>query len=355
MVSRLFLQLGKTMKNLEFDRKRRSFLKLSGLLGLGLASGVVLPAEKAEAVFFGSNEYKVTKTHLTMGTYVTITVLHNSRDEAEQAVGETFEEIERLNLLLTRFGNRSPVAELNDQGRVELLAPEMAELVSKSLFYYQQTGGAFDITVKPLLDLYQKSFAANHQPAEKDILDLLEVIGSDKLKMQGSGIQFAGPNMGITLDGIAKGYIVDRASFLLTAKGITNHMINAGGDIRTSGNGAKAKPWTIAVQDPAKKGHFPDIIKMHNGAVATSGNYEVYYDQEKMFHHIVNGKNGHSPDLSSSVTVTAASVMDADALSTSVFVMGPAEGLRFINRQKNCECLVITREGEKKGSANWRV
>jgi len=333
------------MKNLEFDRKRRSFLKLSGLLGLGLASGVVLPAEKAEAVLFGSNEYKVTKTHLTMGTYVTITALHSSRDEAEQAVGETFEEIERLNLVLTRFGNRSPVAELNEQGRVESLAPEMAELVSKSLYYYQQTGGAFDITVKPLLDLYQKSFAQSHQPGEKDILALLDTIGSDKLQIQGNGIQFAGPKMGITLDGIAKGYIVDRASALLTAKGITNHMINAGGDIKTSGNAANAKPWTIAVQDPSKKGHFPDIIRMHNGAVATSGNYEVYYDKEKLFHHIVNGKTGHSPDLSSSVTVSASTVMDADALSTSVFVMGPVDGVRFINTQKNCECLVITRDG----------
>lgn len=343
------------MKNLEFDRKRRSFLKLSGLLGLGLASSVVLPAEKAEAVLFGRNEYKVTKTHLTMGTYVTITVLHSSRDEAEQIVGEAFEEIERLNQLLTRFGNRSPVAELNEQGKIEYLAPELTQLVSKSLYYYQQTGGAFDITVKPLLDLYQKSFAKSHQPGEKEILSLLDAIGSEKLQIQGTGIRFAGPDMGITLDGIAKGYIVDQASILLTGKGITNHMINAGGDIRTSGKAANAKPWTIAVQDPAKKGHFPDIIKMYNGAVATSGNYEVYYDKEKMFHHIVNGKTGLSPDLSSSVTVSASSVMDADALSTSVFVMGPEEGVRFINSQKDCECLVITRDGEKKGSSHWRV
>lgn len=343
------------MKNSNFNRKRRSFLKLSGLLGLGFASGVVLPPENAEAFLFGKKEYKVTKTRLTMGTYVTITAIHSSRDEAEQVIGETFEEIERLNQLLTRFGNRSPVAELNVQGEIDYLAPELIDIVSRSLYYFQQTGGAFDITVKPLLDLYQESFSEQHQPNERQILALLDTIGSEKLQLHGKGILFARPNMGITLDGIAKGYIVDQASTILAAKGVINHMINAGGDIRTSGNGANAKPWTIAVQDPAKKGHYPDIITMHNGAVATSGNYEVYYDKEKMFHHIVNGKTGHSPDLSASVTVRASSVMDADALSTSVFVMGPQEGINFINSQKSCECLVITRSGEKMGSSSWRV
>ena len=161
--------------------------------------------------------------------------------------------------------------------------------------------------------------------------------------------------MGITLDGIAKGYIVDRASEILTRNGISNHLINAGGDIRTSGSAVKGKPWTIAVQDPAKKKEYPDVITMMSGAIATSGNYEIFYDNEKMFHHIIDSRTGHSPELSASVTVQASSVMDADALSTSVFVMQPAQGVNFIDSQQGCECFVVESSGATHKSLGWKT
>lgn len=343
------------MKKQDFDTKRRSFLKLSGLLGLGVASSAILPAEKAEAVLFGKKEHKVTKTRLAMGTYVSMTAIHHSRDEAEQAIGEAFEEIERLNRLLTRFENVSPVAELNQNGRIEYMGPEVSELIGRSLYYYQQTGGAFDITVKPLIDLYKTSFEANRQPSDKEIAEVLAFTGAEKIQMDGQGLRFARTGMGITLDGIAKGYIVDKASEYLQQKGIENHLVNGGGDIRTSGKAVKGQPWTVAVQDPNKTSNSPEIIELGSGAVATSGNYEVYYDREKLFHHIIDGKSGLSPQLSTSVTVTAATVMDADALSTAVFVMEPTDGIRFIDSQMDCECLVITRNGVIKGSKGWQV
>ena len=116
------------------DRKRRSFLKLSGLLGLGAATATLLPTEKAEAFLFGKNEYKVTKTRLAMGTFVAMTAIHPSRDEAEHAIGLAFEEIDRLNALLTRFGNGSPLAKLNASGKLERPPLEIQELVASSLF-----------------------------------------------------------------------------------------------------------------------------------------------------------------------------------------------------------------------------
>jgi thiamine biosynthesis lipoprotein len=94
---------------------------------------------------------------------------------------------------------------------------------------------------------------------------------------------------------------------------------------------------------------------MKDGAIATSGNYEIYYDNEKLFHHIINSRTGHSPQLSNSVTVVAPTVMDADALATSVFVMEPLTGVQFINNQPDCECFVISKDGDISRSKGWQV
>ncbi len=339
--------------NPTFDQKRRSFLKLSGLLGLGAASAALLPANQAEAVLFGKKEYKVSKTRLAMGTFVAITAIHASRDEAENIIGLAFEEIDRLSGLLSRYDANSPVAALNDKGSLRNGSIEVLELVARSLYYHKQTQGAFDITVKPLVDLYKERFAAGTQPTKAEINTVLKHVGSEHIRFESGKVAFSKENMGITLDGIAKGYIVDGVSEFLARKGVTNHLINAGGDIRAHGSAAKGKPWTVAIQDPSKKKDYPDVIRMGNGAIATSGNYEVYYDQEKMFHHIVDSRTGRSPELATSVTVKASSVMDADALSTSVYVMQPDAGIQFINTQPDCECFVIGRNGSVSKSIGW--
>jgi len=335
------------------DPKRRSFLKLSGLLGLGAAGAALLPVQQAEAVLFGSKEYKVSTTRVAMGTFVTMTAIHNSRDEAENAIGLAFEEIERLNRLLSRYDTGSVVSELNQAGSLVRGELEILELVGRSLYYNRLTGGAFDITVKPLVDLYKERFAAGVKPTDAEISALLPMVGSEHLRFEEGGISFAREGMGITLDGIAKGYIVDRASEVLSKKGVSSHLVNAGGDIRTSGLAARGKAWTVAIQDPGKQKAYPDVVKMGSGAIATSGDYEIYYDREKMFHHIVDSRTGHSPVLSSSVTVKAATVMDADALATSLCVMPPVEGVALVNAQPGLECFLIDRDGRARHSANW--
>jgi thiamine biosynthesis lipoprotein len=135
---------------------------------------------------------------------------------------------------------------------------------------------------------------------------------------------------------------------------VENHLINAGGDIRTKGAKPDKKAWTVAIQDPQKKKSYPDIIHMKDGAVATSGNYEVYFDREKMFHHIVDPRTGLSPELSTSVSVLADTTVEADALSTSVFVMNPVQGTAFINSRLRCESLVIAKDGTQLKSKGWR-
>lgn len=337
------------------QQNRRTFLKNSALLGLGASAVTILPAASAEALWFNKKEYKVSKTKLGMGTYISMTAIHPSKDEAQQAFELAFAEIDRLNNLLSRYNESSPIATLNRTGHLNHAPIEVLELVARSMFYHQQTGGAFDITVTPLIDLYKNSFAAGAKPSDTEVQATLQRIGADQIIFADGSISFAKENMAITLDGIAKGYIVDKASEVLSANGLNNHLINAGGDIRTVGSAANSKPWTVAIQDPNKGQHYPNVIQMHNGAVATSGNYEIFYDNEKLFHHIINAKTGVSPTLSSSVTVRTATVMDADALSTSVFVMQPTKGVAYINKRTDSECFIIGKDGTSHSSSKWSV
>lgn len=334
---------------------RRAFIKLSGLLGLGLTSAGVLPAA-AEAIKFNNKAYKVSETKSAMGTFVSMTLFHSSRDRAEEAMASAYEEIDRLTRLMNRFDRATAVAQLNNEGFLDDVPPEVSEVIAKALKYYQTTHGSFDISVKPVIDLFKKNLAERKTllPDNTELDKTLKLVGSDKIELKGRTIRFKKAGVGITLDGIAKGYIVDRASEVLDRHHIKDHLINAGGDIRTKGSRQDKKPWTVAIEDPQKKKQYPDIIHMTDGAIATSGNYEVYFDREKMFHHIVDPKTGMSPDLSASVSVLADTAMDADALSTSVFVMKPISGIRFIDSIPNCECLVMSKKGEIIKTHGWQ-
>jgi thiamine biosynthesis lipoprotein len=345
----------KEMDDLFGRLDRRSFLKLSGVLGLGVATaGFVSAAENA--VSFNKKMIMVSKTRLDMGTFVSMTLLHPSKDQAEEAMERAFEEISRLSGLMSRFDQASPVAFLNKEGRIRDLPPEVVRVVSDALHYYSFTEGTFDITVKPVVDLFQEKLSGDKKvwPTEREIKDLLKLVDARKVELQGNSLHFKDSGMGITLDGIAKGFIVDRASELLTAQGIENHLINAGGDIRTRGSKEGDRPWTVAIQDPLKRKHYPDVVQMKDGAIATSGDYEVYFDQEKIFYHIVDPKTGYSPHLSTSASIMAKTTTEADALSTTVFVMGPEEGTRFVNAHPDYQSLVIAKDGKLSKSKGWK-
>lgn len=334
---------------------RRSFLKLSGMVGLSLASAGVIPVT-AEAVKFNKKFYKISETRLAMGTFVSMTLLHPSRDQAEKAMGQAFHEINRLTGHLNRFDDGTALAQLNKEGILKDIPPEMADVVGAALHYHRISHGAFDVTVKPLVDLFEEKLGGEEQvlPTEKEIKKALELVDAYKIHQEGRTILLQKHGMGITLDGIAKGYIVDRISQYLSEQKIENHLINAGGDIRTKGTKAHNRPWTVAIEDPSKKNNYPDIIQMRDGAVATSGNYEIFYDRERMFHHIVDPETGLSPELKNSVSVRAETAMEADALSTSVFVMDPPKGIEFMNALPRCEGLVVARDGALLKSKGWK-
>jgi thiamine biosynthesis lipoprotein len=336
-----------------FDR--RSFIRICGLMGLSLASEVFTPRNTG-ALEFNRKLFRVTGTFLAMGTTVSMALVSSSRDKAEAAMKAGCEEMSRLSGLMNGFDDGSPVAILNKEGVLKQADPEIIEVITSALKYYRLTGGVFDITIKPVIDLFGQKFSRgeNIYPTEEEIEKVLELVGSDMIQIQGRDITLEKPGMGITLDGIAKGYIVDCVSKIFLEREIENHLINAGGDIKARGIRDDGKPWVIAIQDPVKKDRHLDVIHLCDAAVGTSGNYENYFDREKMFHHIANPKTGISPVLTASASVIAPTGMEADALATSLLVMNPIEGIRFIDSLPEREALVISRTNRMQRSAGWK-
>jgi FAD:protein FMN transferase len=333
---------------------RRVFLKRSGLLGLGVATATLLPL-RAEALSFDKRMVKFSQTKLAMGTFVSMTLLHPSKDQAEEAMAFAFDEVQRLEKLLSRYDKTTPVSQLNREGVLRDVSPEVGDVMRHSLRFHEMTHGYFDVTVKPAVDLFkEKVFEQKSKPTDQQLKEVLSLIDARNICYQDKTIHFKKEGMGVTFDGIAKGYIVDRAADVLSDRGIENYLINAGGDIKTKGSKQGKQPWLVAIEDPEKQHQYPDMIQMRDGAIATSGNYEVYFDKEKMFHHIVNPMTGVSPSSSVSVSISANTTLEADALATSVFVMNPRQGTELINSIPHCSSLVIAKDGSLLKSSRWK-
>ena len=192
------------------------------------------------------------------------------------------------------------------------------------------------------------------EPTETAIRDALSRIDASAVELASRSIRFNRPGMGITLDGIAKGYVVDGMTAILEAHGLENFLVDAGGDIRSLGSREDGQPWQVGAQDPDKNARLPDVIPLRGMAVATSGSYEIHFDPEQVRHYIVAPGKGASPGHSRSVSVVAPSALEAVALATSVFVMTPEQSLAFIETIPNCACLLVDREGREHRSSRWR-
>lgn len=335
---------------------RRSFLKMSGLLAVGVAAGYTISTLCDGTLPFKSGLYKVSRTRLGIGTLVSITLIHNSRDQAQEALEQAYLEMDRLVGMMNRFDQASALSQLNTNGILKDAPVELIDVINSAFYYNRLSKGAFEITVKPVIDLYmeKRSGGAEVYPTEDDVERLLPLIGTDKVEIRNRLIMLKESGMGITLDGIAKGYIVDRIAAVLNRYSISNYIITAGGEIRTRGAKADNMPWSVAIQDPRKRNQYPDIIPMKDGSISTSGNYEVFFDKEKTLHHIVDPKTGHSPPLTESVSVIARTNTAADALTKPVFLMDQQSGIEFINALPQCECLVMIRGGSVMKSRGWK-
>ncbi len=335
------------MKNMSLTSTRRTLLK--GALCAGAALLI-----KPQLVFgsLTQKETAHTQTRLLLGTFVTLTVLHQSKSLAEEALGKTFEYIAHLEAELTRHKN-SALTELNSTGKLLSAPRHLLHVLQQSAHIHSLTHGAFDVSVTPLLDLYAK--AKNpHGDLQLDQTKLQEakaLVQAKEVYISQDHVRLGRQGMQVTLDGIAKGYIADEASKMLTKLGIGNHLVNAGGDIKVSGQ-KNNSPWQIGIENPENKGKLIRNIKVQ-GAIATSGNYEMFYDAQKKYHHLIDPKRLQSSQYSVSVSVMAPTALEADALATALSAMPSSAALKLINTLPGRECMLISAQGHILASHNF--
>ncbi|MGB1656821.1 MAG: FAD:protein FMN transferase [Longimicrobiales bacterium] len=322
---------------------RRDALRITAGVGIGAAFGIGIGAE----VLKRAGLHRASETRIRMGTSVTLTVVHEERDEAGAMIGQTFAEMERLEAILSRYRPDSAVGRLNESGSLEAAPPELIEVLALSLDVSRRSHGAFDVTVGPLVDFYQEWFDVEHGPPEAvDVDRVLGFVGYRGISIDGETIRFAHDRMAISLDGVAKGYIVDRAVACLTGEGADRVLVDAGGDMTSGGDGLSHEPWTIGIQHPRLADELVGRVQLNGGSIATSGDYVRHFTPDHRHYDILDPRTGRSPGTLSSATVLAPTAAEADALSTAVLVLPPREGLALIDEYEGAECLLISKTGE---------
>lgn len=179
-----------------------------------------------------------------------------------------------------------------------------------------------------------------YETQEHYINQTQQYVGSDKITISDNSIQLE-EGMILTLDGIAKGYAVDTAIEELKSKGIESALVNAGGDIATLGNKPGGEKWVTGLRNPEDEEESIMEFELSGEAIATSGNYERYFDEEAEIGHIMDPKTGRTVSKCSSATIIAEDCTSADVLATAVFVMGPDEGTETVNDMEGTESLIL--------------
>jgi FAD:protein FMN transferase len=289
-----------------------------------------------------------------MGTRCTIAVLHDDAATVELAVNRAVAEIVRLDAMMTTWTSSSEVARINagaGSGAVVAISPETFEVLDRSLWIARESAGAFDITVGAFKGLWK--FDEDNDgslPRRADVLARLPLVDYRGLVLDASSstARLMHEGQSITLGGIAKGLIVDRAVAKLRASGLTDFLVQAGGDMYAAGRRGD-RPWRVGIQDPRAGGgqaRSADtsfaLLPLENSAFNTSGDYERFVIHDgKRYHHILDPRSGYPVSHTRSVTVLAPTSFLADTLDTAVFVLGAERGMKLIASVPGVEAVIV--------------
>lgn len=327
------------------------------IIAVSLSAGCIQPgADDSPELNGGAELQSFQQTRSIMDTEVTIKVFAANESEALEAINKAFEEIAKIDALMSPSKEESQLNALNNEGIVEEASPDFVYVLERSGNYSELSDGAFDITIKPVLDLWASKFAPegpHTPPTSEELNSALEFVNFSKIGIDGQQVTLSS-GMGIALGGIAKGYAVDKAIESLRANGIENAFVNAGGDGRYIGEKPDGTPWVTGLQNPDKEGEFITTLAAQEVAVATSGNYERYFNESARVSHISDPRTGYPSEELISSTVIAKSAIDSDALATTVFVLGEKEGLELIESLEGVECMLITKDNRLVYSSGFR-
>ncbi len=295
-----------------------------------------------------------------MGSGFELTIVAENSNEANSFIDVAVEEITRIEKLISSWDENSQTSAINKYAGVKPVKvnTELFELIERSLAISKLTDGSFDISYASIDKIWKFDGSMTHMPSAEEIKNSVSKVGFPNiiLNKQNSTVFLSLKGMKIGFGGIGKGYAADKAKQLLIAKGVPAGIINASGDMNTWGKQTNGSDWTVAIVNPLNKKQVFATLPISNGAVVTSGDYEKYVEfKGKRYSHIINPRTGYPSSGILSVTVFAPKAELADALATSVFVMGIEAGIDRINQLPKVECIIIDAKGTIWKSKNIEI
>lgn len=348
------------------DRRERSASRgLTALLGLALLGCPTVPppsvdgpgpdpttaapkptAERTHAV--GQRVHIIDKA---MGTRVTLAAYTTAELDAVEATAllrAAFDEIRRLEALMTTWDAKSEVSRINAAAGKSAVkvGTETFDVVDKSVWISKLSQGTFDVTFASMGKLW--SFDENVSttlPDPKLLESARKKIDYRKIRLDEAAqtVMLESPDTQINLGGIAKGYAIDRAAEILRRGGLGSFYAQAGGDLYVEGRKPDGEPWRVGIRDPrGPDGKFFARLAVENHAFSTAGDYERAFVKEgRRYHHIIDPRTGYPATASRSVTVWAKDALTADAIDDAVFILGPEKGLALVESLEDCGAVIV--------------
>ena len=281
-----------------------------------------------------------------MGSRFDISVVANSKTEGDAFIATAIEEITRIEKLISSWDENSQTSLINSQAGVKPVKVdlELFQLIERALKISKLTSGAFDISYASMDKIWKFDASMTSMPSSEAIKKSVEKVNYQNiiLNPKEQTVFLKQKGMKIGFGAIGKGYAADKAKRLLQSKGVQAGIINASGDLNAWGKQPNDTDWMVAIVNPLNKEKVFSWLPVNNSAVVTSGNYEKYVRfNGELYSHIIDPRTGYPSKGILSVSIFTTSAELADALATSVFVMGKEVGLDFINQLKDVECIIV--------------
>ena len=301
---------------------RRNFLSLGIGMATLMAHGDSRGSDTAVKKYFRKAK--------ALGTDVKITVLDRDEVIARKGIDSALNKIEHVEQLMSLYRPDSQLSLLNRKGVLRNPHPDLLAVLRKSMGLSKLTDGAFDVTVQPLWNLYNRHAQSASLPSENEIAKVRRRIGWKHVRIEEEIIFFDRPGMQVTLNGVAQGMAADFARQALEEGGIRDALIDAG-EFNAIGSTRRKDSRHIAVQHPRQEGNIAKT-GLQGRCLSTSGDYGTKFSDDYRHHHLFDPHTGISPAELSAVSVAAPTALEADALSTALFVLGPDRQRKWLSR-----------------------
>lgn len=285
-----------------------------------------------------------------MGTDIEITISDINDAAAADAFNAAVQELTRIENEMSEWIAGTPISMINEKaGKEAVKVPdELFKVISAAQKISELSNGAFDITWASMRGIWNFAKGSERLPTPEEIKEKLPLVNYKNIELNEANktVFLKKPGMAIGLGAIAKGYAVDLAMQVLVNRGIKNAIVKAGGDMRVQGK-MDGKLWEIGIKHPRDKNNLLAKLPISNISISTSGDYERFFIKDGiLYHHIMDPKTGYPAMKSQSVTILAPDTMTSDVLSTTVFVLGPDEGMKLIKSLPGIEGIIVDSKGK---------